>query len=495
MLVSFALAIGAAELVVRWKDGFRLLSVRAVRLPSAAALDAPYRGKWTKPEDARQYVESLPIADGTRRDWFWQSPPVQPPEGPADPDLVKQWNDNPDDQLQSLYVWNRAYLRQSVCSPQRRKTEMSRKSVFVFDPPSGELYPRFRYIPDAHYPTGLRTNPFGWRGPAISVKKPANIVRLAFIGASTTAAAHDERWSYPELVGGWLNQWAEAQGKSVRFEIVNGAREGADSQSMAATVEQEMVPVAPDLIVFYEGVNQFTPDGFVRESWVKAPAQPFAARHFALDDYSALSRRFHTLRAISRDEGREPPKRPITVEWPADLIEADPDLHDPRLPVNLPQILRDLDRIRTAAAAAGAETAVTSFMWLVYDGMTLNLARDYVLFDFLNRTFGNFSYAHMRRYVDFENRVFEKYARVHGLPFIDLASEYPRDPRLFYDAIHFSTTGIRLQAWIMFQHLVPIAEERIRSGRWPNHRPGVGELPKYERRLIPAAEIWASCPG
>ena len=488
---SILLALTAAELVMRWKDRYVLFSVRAERLASAAALDAPFRGKWIKPEDAQQYLDSLPIAPGTKREWFFISPPP-PPAGPADPDLVKQWNENADgDQLSSLYVWNLTY-RQLVCA-RERKEPFGTKRIYVFEPPHGELYPRFRYIPEAKYPTGLRTNRFGFRGPEISLKKPANVIRIAFVGASTTVGGHSELWSYPELVGRWLNEWAAAQGTDVRFEIINAAHEGDRSMGIAATVEQEVVALAPDLIVYYEGANQFQPSDFVREN-VDVTTQPFVPPHFALDDYSALSRRLHTIRAITRDEGREPPKRPLTVNWPADLSEKDPDLHDPRLPVKLPQILGDLDHIRAAAAGVGAETALSSFMWLVYDGMTLNLARDFALFDFLNRPYGNFSYAHMRRYADFQNRVFEKYARVNGLPFIDLASEYPRDPRLFYDAIHMSATGIRVQAWIMFQHLVPMAEERMKSGRWPSRQKVMLPAPqKYERRMISIADIVAAC--
>jgi hypothetical protein len=73
----------------------------------------------------------------------------------------------------------------------------------------------------------------------------------------------------------------------------------------------------------------------------------------------------------------------------------------------------------------------------------------------------------MRRIADFQNRVFEKYARTHGLPFIDMAAEFPQDPALAIDAIHFRYPGIALQAWIFFQHLIPMIQERIADGRLP----------------------------
>ncbi len=44
---------------------------------------------------------------------------------------------------------------------------------------------------------------------------------------------------------------------------------------------------------------------------------------------------------------------------------------------------------------------------------------------------------------------------------------YPRDPRLFDDAIHMTHAGIRLQAWIVFNGLVPIIERRLAAHEWP----------------------------
>jgi hypothetical protein len=495
VVASIAAALGTAELGARWIDGYRVFAFRIVRAPSATGVDSPFPGKWNTPEDVSAFVDSLPVASGVKRDWFLHSPAL-PPDTPVDPDLMKQWNENPDDPIQSVYVWNRAYLHETICRASAPQTVQAKPHrVFVFDPPHGEPYPRFRFLPNAHYPSGLRTNAFGWRGPAIAARKPARTVRIAFVGASTMMAAHGERWSYPELAGVWLNDWAAANAPDVRFEIVNAAREGITSEGIAAIVEQEVVPIAPDLVVYDEG-NQFWPGDFVREPVGDMPVRSFTPPHFPLDDYSALSRRLHTLNVIARKEGGEPPKPHLTVDWPADLSETDPDLHDPRLPVKLPQILGDLDRIRHATAAIGSETLLTSFMWLIYDGMIVNPTRDAALLDYLNRTFGQFSYAHVRRYLDFQNRVFAKYARVNGLLFVDYASEYPRDPRLFYDAIHTTTAGIRLQAWIMFQHLATIAQERIRSGRWPqpDRQSGRGMQPPHtERVLISSDEIRATC--
>jgi hypothetical protein len=96
----------------------------------------------------------------------------------------------------------------------------------------------------------------------------------------------------------------------------------------------------------------------------------------------------------------------------------------------------------------------------------------------------------MRRLVDFENRVFRKYARAHALPFNDLASAYPADPRLFLDAIHMTPAGIKLKAWLVFQQLVPELERRIAAGTLPLADPGGRTAhPAFPRGAAPLVRL------
>ena len=99
--------------------------------------------------------------------------------------------------------------------------------------------------------------------------------------------------------------------------------------------------------------------------------------------------------------------------------------------------------------------------------MKLDLRLNRNIYDFLNRTYWPIPYAHMRRMADLQNRVFENYARARGLPFVDLAAEFPLDPNLFGDAIHMRPWGLRLQAWIYLQHLISLIESRVAAGRLP----------------------------
>ncbi len=360
--------------------------------------------------------------------------------------------------------------------------------LFLYEPQDRQPYPQFRFLRSTHYPSGLRTNAFGWRGPEISLNKPSGTVRIAFVGASTTVDPHLDPFSYPEYVGAWLNEWAQRRALDVRFEIINAGREGIDAAAIDAIVEQELVPAHPDVVVYYEGSNQFWPADFIVTALPPRPAES-ARRPSKLEEYSALAVR--TRSVWNRlHEGSEPSKPALREQWPPDLSEQDPPLDDPRLPVSLPKTLHAFDRMRAAVGAYGGELVPSSFVWLVSPGLVLDRARDAGAYSFLNDTLWPFSYAHIRRYADFQNRVFRKYAAVHGLPFNDLASVYPADPRLFLDILHMTPAGIKLKAWLVLQQLAPEIERRIRDGRLPLADPGGrARHPAFPERPAPLVRL------
>jgi hypothetical protein len=193
----------------------------------------------------------------------------------------------------------------------------------------------------------------------------------------------------------------------------------------------------------------------------------------------------------------EPRKPPSRINWPSEVSEQDPALDSPKLPMDLPNIVACLDIMRTALARIHAELVLSSFVWIVHDGMELDLGRDLTLYNYLNRTYWPYTYAEMRRLVDFQNRVFEKYARVHQLPFVDMAAEFPQDPALAGDAIHLRYQGLVLQAWIYLQHLIPMIEARLADGRLPRARAAAQRVhPAFDQpspRMISLDELRAGC--
>jgi hypothetical protein len=278
----------------------------------------------------------------------------------------------------------------------------------------------------------------------------------------------------------------------VRFEVLNAARESIVSTDTAAIVRTEVLPLRPDLVVYYEGGNQFRPHSIVNDIGPGAPPPPAAPTDQgswlqAAARYSALAARVRAAvgAAGSQLHGTEPVKPDYKVVWPEGLDENDPDLAFPDLPVNLNIIQRDLDQMRSELAKAGSDFAVSSFLWMVKDGMVLDPVRHRYILDQLNIGNFPFRYREMERLSNFQNRFLAKYAKTHGIPFVDTARDMPLEPDLFVDAVHTNYAGLRLQAWATFNQLLPVVEKHLADGSWPRPRdPAAPALPVITPRKI-----------
>ena len=506
VLVISTVAVVAAEVAARLVDGYRLTSMRLEtsrpREPRAASTDAAGSEKWNHDNDALPYLQKVTVATGVDPAWF-SEPPPKPAERQPDPELaarMDRYKGGIDERAN--YEWNAKTVSGAICRGEHSSSAAALNrydDVFEFDPTDGGDDPPYRFLPHATYTSHLHTNEFGWRSPDIAVTKPMNTIRVAFVGASTTIGNHGFPYSYPELVGHFLNRWAAARHPGLAIEVINAGREGINSRSLPAIVRQEILPVEPDLVYYdYDGANQFWPGNFVMTpvANLKPATEP---RPGWLATHSAIGARIGSVLRRTTGRGSEPPKPHLDVLWPTDLDERDPNLSNPQLPVDLPQLLNDLDATRRQLAGSGTTLVLTSIGWLVYPGMVLDPDRDEPILTMLNTTYWPYSYAHLRRYLDFKTRALRKYAAAHRLDFVDVAESFPRDPRLFADAIHPTRGGTRLQAWLVFNALVPIIEREVAARHWP--RPATLHLSRHPafpgRGLVPIARVRAECgtPG
>ena len=488
-VVSTLVSLVAAEAGLRLIDGESLTRLRL----QGSVVNTEHVAKVGS--IAGPYLRKLHLPSRMPADWFTENPePRSFPAIEVDNALNERYWNHRGAETESIYEWNLRYLTEAICS--KREPFVRFETIFAFEPREDNARPSYRYPAGVKLPTGLATNRFGWRGREIAeVPAHPRTIRIAFVGASTTVAAHYLPFSYPEHVDYWLNRWASANGFDVRFEVFNTGHEGMDSSDFAAIVRQDLPALRPDLIIYYEGSNQFWPDQFVRWESSSTPPRPketFPPPSLA-EQYSAIGRRLVTW-LNGGSNGREPAKEFGSVEWPKDLNENDPKLDHPQLPLNLPTILKDMESIRRTAAAMGGELVVSSFIWLVFDDMNLSMPAHLNIYRYLNETFRPFPYRHIRRMVDFQNRVFASFARQHGLPFIDVASVMPTDPNLFDDAIHMNQEGIRLHAWIVANNLVSIIEERLQAGRLPKPFASARSWLAMPRLTVRRDAIAATCP-
>jgi hypothetical protein len=482
-------ALTIAEMSFRRLDGYVVFATRL--RPRGPIVAAPETAQGAD----RRYVAGVRRAAGVDPAWYFEDP-LPYARHPLEPWQQERFNEYVNDPSAAFFEWNRANLAERAC---KGESDASLRSFLYFDAIEPGPYPSFRHYRHMSSPGWFVANSFGWRGPEISLNKPADTIRIAFVGASTTISPYSMPFSHPEFIGHWLNRWSAVNGRPYRFEVVNAGRTGIDSHSIAAIVRQELAPVEPDLVVFYEGANQFWPAREVRYRFARLYPKPTTTYLMRPgENRSAIVKR--TLGLVDRITGRdgsEPPKPAMTPTWAGIIDEQNPNPDDPRLPMALPAIVPDLDSMQAAIRNAGGELVVSSFLWMVEDGMKLDLRLNMNIYDFLNRTYWPIPYAHMRRMADLQNRVFANYARARGLPFIDLAAEFPLDPDLFGDAIHMRPWGLRLQAWIYLQHLIPLIESRVAAGRLPQpmHHPRTTH-PAFDQpapRFITLDQLRAGC--
>ncbi|MCG3208932.1 MAG: hypothetical protein FOGNACKC_02545 [Anaerolineae bacterium] len=353
--------------------------------------------------------------------------------------------------------------------------------VRVYRAPWGSVLPRYRYPPNVTLPTGLTTNQFGWRGPQIDLRKPANTIRIAAVGASTTVGGHSLAHSYPEFLQNWLNIWAKENGYKVNFEVINAGREGLNSNDLVKVVEYELLPMDIDYIIYYEGSNQFHPETVVsfppEFTMGKPPAGLVPNLNNVesddksildvLSEYSAIAARARSIVEMFLVTGKEPPKPEQTFFLPDGQNEMKPDRAHTGDALDLRRIQNDLDAIREQAEANNVKMVMTTFNWFVYPGMVLDPQRHRNLYSYINRVQWPITYENMRRAADYQNRVFMRWAADNRVPLIDVAGQMPKQPDLFDDAIHNTYLGSRIRAWTVFEGLAPMLKQDIERGVLP----------------------------
>ena len=478
-----------------WEAGLRLFTHLG---PGGAAQPAAVPTKPMTVSDGARYIRPF-TGPGLDLAWFAEDPPPLPNRASPSPALAARYADFERRGLlgfHSEWIWNSYLVERERCNPAGLLRGFP-PTLLAFTPASVSLHPGYRFPAGATLPSGLVTNQFGLRGHPLSLAKPARTVRIAFLGASTTVGFHPFPFSYPEFVEHWLNRFAERNRYDVRFEALNGGREGVNSNDIAAILRDELLPLDPDLAVYYEGANQFTSANQLVQPPIPSraaidPHDPvvqhklpaFLRTQFATGDL--LDRALNGFRTVG-----EPRKPAYRLEWPGgvDVARPDPDL--PQLPLQLPAIVKDLDSIRAGLGSIGGRLAVCSFEWFTPAVGPLSPARHGEIYRQLNTALWPLRYGDIRRLADFQNRAFRGYAASRKLPFLDIAGEMPQDPDLFVDAIHMTEVGERVKAWIAFQQLAPVIRRLIESGQLP-HATDAAHLPPPVS--MAAAEMPTRCP-
>ncbi len=127
----------------------------------------------------------------------------------------------------------------------------------------------------------VQINSHGFRSPELPLSKPANTIRIAFLGESTTfgaeASSNDMTWAHLVNVG------LQKRFPDVRFEWINAAVSGYVVKDSIIRFQNQVVPFHPDIVVVYHGNNDLAIESLdiaVRQHLVTpSPEEGFLAKH------------------------------------------------------------------------------------------------------------------------------------------------------------------------------------------------------------------------
>ena len=499
--VALVVCLAAGEAGRRVLDGYRLSSVRLVKNPGSLDLT------WSEPgtRSGEALLKTIPADAEANAAWFAERP--QQTQQPSQP--TPAWVDQRRaiGNAEANYIWNAAALNEPTVLAYLRDNQSKLDDVFTFRPPNGEPHPRYRFYPDVQTGFGV-TNRFGWKSREITPAKPADVIRIAMLGDSTTN-------NYPGMVEHWLNLWAGQAHLGVRFEIINAARPAGDALDAAAIFDVEIGPVDPDYVVVYGFGNAFsTADALIplpprvlkgvpaTAKMTTGAADRVSKRISAMLDplvpWSAAADFLRHRIAGERGDSlaAEPPKPATQIVFPPDIDEHTPNpdriaAHRGGRLMGLDLYLQALNKINAVAKARHSRVFVSTFRVLAFDGLLLPKGgADSVLYNTLNESYWwPYTYAEIHRLTQFFNHTLHVWADGSGNRVIPIDEQMPWRRELYGDGIHERPAGEALHAWIVLQQLMPAIREDLRQHRLPRQQqvaaaPNADQYWKIDRMTI-----------
>lgn len=337
--------------------------------------------------------------------------------------------------------------------------------VYTFESPEPTIFPPFRIRPDYPGNGKIVYSNFGFIGNDIDFAKKKNVIRLAFLGSSTTEN------TYPTFLTGFLQNWAKAANLDIKFEMLNAGRGGISSESMEKIFQYELKYFDPEMVFYYEGSNQFSRIQNIivneekKESFQKDSQED--SLNTSSNGFTDILKKISLSVIGSNSEFGFEPEKPNYVKLNWNWSMKDPDLTDASLPMNLFRQIKSIRGIKIHTDEIKAELFLASFLMMVKDGMQLDRSRHKKIFETLNGELWPLTYRDIEYLIKFQNQVFKKTAQVNSIHYIPLAEKFPLDPDLFYDPVHMVDSGTKLQAWIMFQEILPLVQKKIGDKEWP----------------------------
>jgi lysophospholipase L1-like esterase len=294
--------------------------------------------------------------------------------------------------------------------------------------------PYVSYLPNPDY---AGHNTLGFRGEYITPKKPEGVFRIVALGGSTTySTGTSASESYPALLQKFLR---EDYGYA-NVEVINAGFIGYTSWEALTTFSFRVLPLEPDMVIYYEGVNDLA----VRERAStncyngENPMRGLNPERGIFVERTQAFPASTLYRILAVTLGWMPNPLALDSAFEPPLIECLPDASnitlEQRLAQNTPTYFeRNIKNLVYLAQANGVHPIISSWVYNV------NANRPQL----------------WRDQIGLQNEVLRQIANDTNTPFYDLASSFPSDNALWEaDGIHMIASGTAEQARQYAQWLV-----------------------------------------
>lgn len=322
----------------------------------------------------------------------------------------------------------------------------------------------------------VRTDEHGFLSESdlLPIGKGANEIRIAMIGASTTANIN---LKYRDNWPGRLGELVQQALPDEKITVINAAVPGFNTAQSIGNLALRVMPFKPDLVIIYHAYNDLKvvrPDFEVKPDFSNVHKQPYGSHERPNLLLGLLNKSMLYVR--TRNSYREYKKTAAIVEKTEAIVEIfagdnrfASDIRLDQVPISAAVIFEHNIRMLIACAlAGGAKVVVSSFATLHeldagYDdgsiGKPLTPLKRHELFSVLQFTPGlslDGIFGGISRY----NNLLKKVALERNTGWVDNANLIAHVDENFIDRVHLSSAGAERMA----QNFLPVVLDQLRGG-------------------------------
>ena len=311
----------------------------------------------------------------------------------------------------------------------------------IFDPLIGAPRPRPGYHLKSNK-ISIDINSLGFRGDEITKEKPRGTVRIACLGASTTfcteVSNNHATWPYR------LQEALQRHYPGVRIEVVNAGVSGYVAASSVKNLQYRVLPVNPDLVIYYEATNDlwFDTKQLARREGLIEQREGFLSESAnVLSQHSLLFDLFFQNWTVFRSRSGSQTRKLASI--PRDLPN---------------RFIGELDKMNRMLEANDVKFLMSTFLVKYRRGQdrATQVANANVGFYYMPWM----TMDDLLDGMDYYNDAILRYARAHGMAAVDDRDAIPADDDHYADFVHMTDQGCvrmaeRFERFIVDQEIIP----------------------------------------